>query len=389
MFQYSRGPRLRADSSTNHALGRIRRNRQAKSEKACSFLTVRHLIACLDKIKATAGRAPGPDGLTFDSLSEGDWHRRLRFLAYQIKKGTYQPGPTRAVTIVESATKSRVIHVPNIIDRVASRACMEAMKDTVEVIFADWSYGYRPGRSHLDILNKIKADYGNGCHYACHYDARKAFDHVKVRKLRELTKELQLPVKVRNLVESVIYRGLKDDRHEEIIGVSQGDSLSGLLFNLYVDGIHDRKIHEDLGPLLHLYRYADDFIVVGNNETAVRTLVEKSRTFLTEEGLETNNAIPVNINNRPLDILGLTMESKDNKINFRLTDSSWNRLDRGLDKGLIHPEPSSHLTTITKGWLKAHTPVTWTEGYQSRLDALLSSYGIKPMEEEQDQHEIG
>ena len=47
---------------------------------------------------------------------------------------------------------TRVLGIPNVVDRVAQTAAVLALEPAVEKVFHDDSYGYRPGRSPLDAV---------------------------------------------------------------------------------------------------------------------------------------------------------------------------------------------------------------------------------------------
>jgi retron-type reverse transcriptase len=47
---------------------------------------------------------------------------------------------------------TRVLGIPNVVDRVAQTVAVLALEPNVEKVFLDDSYGYRPGRSPLDAV---------------------------------------------------------------------------------------------------------------------------------------------------------------------------------------------------------------------------------------------
>src|SRR4051812_20475855 len=90
--------------------------------------------------------------------------------------GSYFPGPVRAVEIPKKGG-TRVLGIPNVIDRVAQTAAVLALEPEVERIFHPDSYGYRPGRSPVDAVRV----WGRGCYemvWAVVMDARSLSDWV-------------------------------------------------------------------------------------------------------------------------------------------------------------------------------------------------------------------
>ena len=384
MFQYARGPRI-SGKHTNHALRRIQ-NKKVDKPPEKYLLSKGHLEDCFQKIRSTAGKTPGPDGVRFDSFSENQWEKNCKFLAQSINNGNYQPGPTKPVILQKDCGGTRTIQIPNLIDRVASRACLEAFSPILEKKFVDWSYGYRPGRSHLHVFAHISKAYEEGCVYLAHFDVRKAFDHVNIRKLSKLIREVDVMDKAKWLGQSIVSKGLLDDGEGDVetgLGISQGDSASGLMFNFYMHEFHDKVLDDCVGEGLQVYRYADDLVVMGKEELAVNQLMEQSVGLLKEVGLECVCEEPVNLQVDSIDILGLTISGHGNNIDFNLTETCWSRLERSLDEGLNQDFPTCLSKQVVKAWRQAVNPVTWTGRNQERLVNLLSSFGVTLHEDEE------
>src|SRR2546423_4966704 len=91
------------------------------------------------------GGAAGVDGVTIEQFEE-----RVKDSLYKLwsrmSSGSYFPGPVRAVEIPKKGG-TRVLGIPNVIDRVAQSAAVLALEPNVEEVFHNDSYGYRPGRS--------------------------------------------------------------------------------------------------------------------------------------------------------------------------------------------------------------------------------------------------
>ena len=101
------------------------------------------------KVKENGGAA-GVDGVTI-----GQFEERLKDNLYRLwnrmSSGSYFPGPVRAVEIPKKGG-TRVLGLPNVVDRVAQTVAVLALEPEVEKVFHDDSYGYRPGRSPLDAI---------------------------------------------------------------------------------------------------------------------------------------------------------------------------------------------------------------------------------------------
>jgi RNA-directed DNA polymerase len=101
------------------------------------------------KVESNGGAA-GADGVTIEQFEE-----RLKDNLYRLwnrmSSGSYFPGPVRAVEIPKKGG-TRVLGIPNVIDRVAQTAAAMALEPSVERVFHDDSFGYRPGRSPIDAV---------------------------------------------------------------------------------------------------------------------------------------------------------------------------------------------------------------------------------------------
>ena len=101
------------------------------------------------KVKENGGAA-GADGVTIEQFEE-----RLKDNLYRLwnrmSSGSYFPGPVRAVEIPKKGG-TRVLGIPNVVDRVAQTVAVLALEPDVEKVFHDDSYGYRPGRSPVDAV---------------------------------------------------------------------------------------------------------------------------------------------------------------------------------------------------------------------------------------------
>jgi RNA-directed DNA polymerase len=93
------------------------------------------------KVKRNGGAA-GADGVTIEQFEER-LKDRLYKLWNRMSSGSYFPGPVRAVEIPKKGG-TRVLGIPNVVDRVAQTVAVLVLEPSVERVFHDDSYGYRP-----------------------------------------------------------------------------------------------------------------------------------------------------------------------------------------------------------------------------------------------------
>lgn len=101
------------------------------------------------KVKSNGGAA-GADGVTIEQFEERLADNLYR-LWNRMSSGSYFPGPVRAVEIPKKGG-TRVLGIPNVVDRVAQTVAALVLEPNVEKVFHDDSYGYRPGRGPDDAV---------------------------------------------------------------------------------------------------------------------------------------------------------------------------------------------------------------------------------------------
>lgn len=105
------------------------------------------------KVRANQG-APGVDGCSIEDF-EQDLTSNLYKIWNRMSSGSYFPPPVKAVEIPKSHGDGvRVLGVPTVADRIAQTVVASRLEAVVEPKFHADSYGYRPGRSALDAVDR-------------------------------------------------------------------------------------------------------------------------------------------------------------------------------------------------------------------------------------------
>ena len=185
-----------------------------------------HLIATFHAMKAEAGRAPGPDRVTFEGLGPSEVAGLLRAVSKAILGGDYGPGPSRKLPIPKPGGGYRTLSIPSLIDRVVSKSINSALRPVFERLFLDGSHGFRPGRSPLTFLAELEATMiQTGRTVLAQDDVKKAFDFVVIADVME---DLREQIEDRGLL--TLDRGLLTSAAARtgtaLVGIAQGDPLS-------------------------------------------------------------------------------------------------------------------------------------------------------------------
>ena len=152
-----------------------------------------------------------------------------------------------------------MLGVPTVADRIAQMVVKMMLEPSLEAVFHQDSYGYRPGRSAHDAVALVR----QRCwryDWVVEFDIRRFFDSIDHELLvRALRKHCQIPW-VLLYVERWLRAPMETpDREltERKAGTPQGGVISPLLANLFLHYAFDRWVSENLRGV-PFCRYADD-----------------------------------------------------------------------------------------------------------------------------------
>jgi RNA-directed DNA polymerase len=186
------------------------------------------------KVKGNKGAA-GVDGQSLADFAR-DEKRNLYKIWNRMSSGTYFPPPVRAVEIPKAGGGVRILGVPTVADRIAQTVVAMTLEPLVEPVFHPDSYGYRPGRSALDAVEKCRKRCWQS-QWVIDLDIQGFFDNVPHDPiLRAVRKHTDLPwvlLYVQRWLTAPIQQadGTLTVRDR---GTPQGSAISPLLSNLFM-----------------------------------------------------------------------------------------------------------------------------------------------------------
>jgi hypothetical protein len=98
--------------------------------------------------------APGVDGETWRHYGES-LDERLHDLSQRLQRGAYRAKPVRRTYIPKADGRQRPLGVTALEDKIVQRAAVEVMNAIYEQDFAEFSHGFRTGRSQHDALDQL------------------------------------------------------------------------------------------------------------------------------------------------------------------------------------------------------------------------------------------
>jgi group II intron reverse transcriptase/maturase len=228
----------------------------AKSAKSFP-ISKRQVWEAYKRVKANRGAA-GVDGQTIEQFEE-DLSNNLYKLWNRLASGSYMPRAVRRVEIPKSDGGVRPLGIPTIADRIAQTVVKRYLEPELEEHFHEDSYGYRPGKSARQALERARRrcwDYA----WVVDLDIKGFFDTIDhellMRALQKHTSESWVLLYVRRWLQAPVE--LADGQMQaRALGTPQGGVISPLLANLFLHYVFDewmRRHHPDVP----FERYADD-----------------------------------------------------------------------------------------------------------------------------------
>jgi group II intron reverse transcriptase/maturase len=269
---------------------------RAKRDPQAVFLSLAHLIdegalaRAFHRLRKDA--AVGVDGVTKEQYGQ-ELEHNLHSLHQRLKEKRWRHQPIRRVHIPKGQGKTRPIGISSIEDKIVQDAIREVLEAVYEPVFADSSYGFRPGRSPHDALRALTRALAQGeVNWILEADIQAYFDSIDRTMLKEMIRLRVADRALLRLIGKCLHVGVLDGEEysEPEEGTVQGSVLSPLLGNVYLHHVLDEWLERDVRPRLrgraHLVRYADDFIIGFEQEDDAKRVMAVLRQRFARFGLQ-------------------------------------------------------------------------------------------------------
>ena len=273
---------LQRDRAEHEGYAEVRSvdNRETEEQDGASLLdrilSRGNLNKAYKRVKANKG-APGIDGMTVEEALP--WLREHgEELLESIRQGKYKPQPVRRKEIPKPDGGVRKLGIPTVIDRIIQQAIAQQLVPIYEPLFSDDSYGYRPGRSAQQAIQKVKWYAEQGYTSAVLVDLSKYFDTLNHELLMNLLRKNIHDKQVIELIKRYLKAGVMEEGVlvKTTEGSPQGGPLSPLLANIYLNE-YDKEM---AGRGVPVIRYADDIVVLAKSPRAAQRLLENTQRYL-------------------------------------------------------------------------------------------------------------
>jgi RNA-directed DNA polymerase len=272
-------PSLAAQGTEAHAAnGEVESPAAAFGPPMEAVVERENLRKALARVKRNKGAA-GVDRMSVDALPaylKEHWPT----IRAQLLEGAYKPQPVRRVEIPKASGGMRPLGIPTVLDRFIQQAVMQVLQAEWDRTFSEASFGFRPGHSAHQAVERAQAYLASGHGVVVDIDLEKFFDRVNHDILMGLVAKRVADKRLLKLIRGFLTAGMMEGglASPTVEGTPQGGPLSPLLSNLMLD-VLDKEL-EKRGH--RFVRYADDCNIYVRSRRAGERVMAGIEQFLTK-----------------------------------------------------------------------------------------------------------
>lgn len=254
-----------------------------------SYITPGLLHSCYGALnKYSTGGVDGKTWYMYKSNERED----ISSLHSRFKSGEYRAPQIRRAYIPKGGGENRPLGIPTVEDKILQSAVSQVLTPVYEQEFYDLSYGFRPGKSAHQALQRLFEEVSfRGKGYIIEADLKNYFGSIDHQCLRMFLDHRIKDGVIRKQIDKWLKAGILESGMVSYpkAGTPQGGSISPLLSNIYLHYVLDKWFTEQIQPLLRggssLIRFADDFVMCFSSKTEAERVLGVLPKRLTKYGL--------------------------------------------------------------------------------------------------------
>lgn len=340
------------------------KSRKAREDLAAKLLTraadPRNIKCAIDTIAAKGKRAAGRDGKRLEHLSRFSIWELIRRLSQAMLELIFVAGEPRRRNVKKtSGTGTRPIEIANLDVKVASRSLLQILQPFLDPLLDPFSLGGRPGISREKaLLTFLKLQRQLGSRKVIAEDFKDAFTTLPQGRLWDVLRRKLCcghTPEQREQTEQLIQLIHNTIGRERTQGVPQGNELSMLLINVYLDETVT-KPWKRRHPNVPIIRVVDDLLIVLRPEDDADQLYASLKQVATSAGMRLKGTPETTI--RLLDHqaavwLGLSITLLDDAPQVNIGPKAFDSLTRSLEECHWEPDPPAAAHYVLQGWIQA------------------------------------
>ncbi len=286
-----------------------------------------------------------------------------------LKRG-FIPEPVKHFTIPKSNNKKRELALSSTSAKVVQKILVEELEDVVE--FSDKSYAFRKNKGTLKAINRTK-NFLKIYYWVAKADIDDFFDSINQQKLIMILTKLIQDKKIVKLISLFLSNGMLKNNTwiDKQRGVYQGDNLSPLLSNIYLDSFDKFLESKNIA----FVRYADDMVFFAKHKKDAKNILQVASEYLKKLDLKFGDDKSYISNKKDgFEYLGLRFAGghitiDNDKLMSKLSKLSKKTKSKNLQKSI--EVINEHVEGIRRYYAKILTSTSQYDILQKHIDSIL------------------